>query len=542
MRGLFIAALLIAVGCGQPADNPANDHDAEASDTNTPPNILLIVLDDLGYTDLGAFGGEIATPNLDQLAFRGVRFTNFHAGPSCAPTRAMLMTGTDNHLAGMGSQQGLETELQRQSVRYQNRLLPDVPTIAEALRDLGYHTLASAKWHLGDGDALPSNRGFAKSFVLMQGGGGHFDDTPLFERYVKADWREDGIPVELPEHFYSSDYMTDKMLEYIESVPDGKPFFAYLGYTAPHWPLQAPDVSIAKYASRYTDGWDVLREQRLAGAKRMGIVAAAATAVSKERGVVPWESLDEADRPLQTKRMQVYAAMVDRVDENIGRILSRLDAMEALENTVIFVMADNGAEGHNMEIAVNNAVWVPANFDNSLDSIGSANSYVVVGASWARATAAPFRDSKGRMAEGGIRVPAFVDMPGSDKGVDGAYMRVMDIAPTFIDIAGGEKPASMMGRSLLNRWTGGPEPYAKNEIVAAETYGRRMAQQGDWKILLQEPPLGTGDWQLYNLGQDLGEQEDLSEEFPEVRTELITAWEAYAREVGVILPEIPIFY
>tara|TARA_B100000586_G_scaffold245298_1_gene200711 strand:- start:128 stop:568 length:441 start_codon:yes stop_codon:yes gene_type:complete len=146
------------------------------------------------------------------------------------------------------------------------------------------------------------------------------------------------------------------------------------------------------------------------------------------------------------------------------------------------------------------------------------------------------------MAEGGIRVPAFVDMPGSDKGVDGAYMRVMDIAPTFIDIAGGEKPASMMGRSLLNRWTGGPEPYAKNEIVAAETYGRRMAQQGDWKILLQEPPLGTGDWQLYNLGQDLGEQEDLSEEFPEVRTELITAWEAYAREVGVILPEIPIFY
>jgi arylsulfatase A-like enzyme len=531
-RIICAAVAVLLIGCSS---------DMGAEPEQQPPNVLLIVADDLGYTDLGAFGGEIATPNLDRLAMSGTRFTNFHAGPSCAPTRAMLLTGTDNHLAGMGSQSGLETEQQKLSRNYQNRLRPDVPTIAEAMGDLGYHVVASTKWHLGDDDALPSERGFAKSFVLMPGGAGHFDDTPLFEHYV-ADWREDGHPFQLPETFYTTDLMTDKLLSYIDAGSVDQPFFAYLGYTAPHWPLQAPETSTAKYADQYQDGWDLLREQRLAGAQRSGVVDASAQAVARERGSIPWDSLTVEEQARETKIMQVYAGMVDRVDENVGRILEHLERAGKLNNTVIFFMADNGAEGHKMENVRTNPTWIAEKFDNSLASIGSKNSYVTLGPSWARAHAAPFRDSKGRLAEGGIRVPAFVHFPGQNANVDGAYMRVMDLAPTFVQLAAGRAPESMMGRSLLDRWLGGAAPYADNEIIAAETYGRRLAQRGDWKILLQEPPLGTGDWQLYNLAQDLGEQEDLSEEFPEIRSELIAGWEAYAIEVGVILPETPIYY
>ncbi|NKB99958.1 MAG: sulfatase-like hydrolase/transferase [Pseudomonadales bacterium] len=533
---LAILLIVSVAGCSNDA-GPELEPEPETE----RPNVLIIVADDLGYTDLGSFGGEISTPNLDRLALAGIRFTNFHAGPSCAPTRAMLLTGTDNHLAGMGSQSGLETEQQKLSRNYQNRLRADVPTIAEEMRDLGYHVVASTKWHLGDGDALPSERGFAKSFVLMPGGAGHFDDTPLFEHYV-ADWREDGEPFELPQEFYTTDLMTDKLLTYIDAGPVEEPFFAYLGYTAPHWPLQAPETSTAKYEDQYHEGWDLLREQRLAGAKRSGVVDNAARGVAQERGSIPWETLAPEEQARQTKIMQVYAGMVDRLDENIGRVLEYLERTGKIDNTIIFFMADNGAEGHAMENARTNSTWIPANFDNSLDSIGSKNSYVTLGPSWARAHAAPFRDSKGRLAEGGIRVPAFVHIPGQAASLDGAYMRVMDLAPTFLQLANGHAPDAMMGRSLLERWRGGAAPYPDSEIVAAETYGRRLARRGDWKILLQEPPLGTGDWQLYNLAQDVGEQEDLSEEFPEIRTELIEAWQSYADEVGVILPETPIYY
>ncbi len=514
----------------------------EAVETSQQPNILLIVVDDLGYTDLGAFGGEIRTPHLDALAYAGKRLTNFHAGPSCAPTRAMLMTGTDNHLAGMGSQSGLETPRQQESRLYQNKLLHDVPTLPEALNRLGYQSVAAAKWHLGDDDALPSNRGFKRSYVLMPGGAGHFDDTPLFESYGVADWREDGKPATLPAEFYSTDLLTDKLLEYIDEVSDDQPFFAYLGYTAPHWPLQAPPASIARYEDQYRNGWEMLHAARMEGARREGVIDAAAQGVRYEQGVVPWLDLNVEAQARATRAMQVYAAMIDRVDEAVGRVLTHLENIDRRRNTVIFFMSDNGAEAHQMDQYRSNPTWIPANFDTSLEAMGSADSYVVLGPSWARATAAPFRESKGRLSEGGIRVPAFVNMGGINAGIDDAYMRVMDLAPTLIELAGGDVSASMMGRSLLSRWRGGPEPYDAEEVIAAETYGRRMARRGDWKILWQEPPLGNGDWQLYNLARDVGEQEDLSDEFPALRAELIAAWEAYADEVGVVLPETPIRY
>jgi arylsulfatase len=337
--------------------------------------------------------------------------------------------------------------------------------------------------------------------------------------------------------------MTDKLLSYLDETPLDQPYFAFLGYTAPHWPLQAPQAAIKPYESEYQEGWDELRARRMQGAIAAGVVPEHATAVDFEAGMTPWMDLSEPERLLETKKMQVYAGMVSLLDQNVGRLLDALAQRGDLDNTIIVFIADNGAEAHPMERYPSNIEWVEANFDNSLQSIGSRHSYVSLGPSWARATAAPFRASKSKISEGGIRVPAFINMPGSSRtGIDDSYMRVMDLAPTFIDLAGGKVPEDMMGRSLLPRIREGEAVYSTDEFIAAETYGRRMAQQGGWKVLLQAPPYGTGDWQLYNLAEDLGEQNDLSDEFPERRASLIDAWQQYADRVGVINPEVPIRY
>ena len=536
-------AVLMSAGCAQEAQQ------AQQAVPLKQPNILLIVADDLGYTDLGAFGGEITTDNLDAIAREGIRLTNFHTAPSCAPTRAMLLTGMDNHQAGMGSQKGLETPLQAQTPEYQNRLSPEVPTIAEQLAALGYRTLASAKWHLGaDPETRPGARGFDRSFVLMEGGGGHFDDTPLLLRYGAAHWFEDDEPFELPEVFYSTDFMTDKILQYIGETPADQPFFAYLGYTAPHWPLQAPVADIEKQSGNYDAGWDALREQRMKGAQREGVVDAQAEAVATEPGTALWGSIDESAQKFASRKMEIYAAMVERLDTNVGRVLQQLEQSGRLDNTLIVFASDNGAEAHPMEVYPQNIEWVANTFDNSLENVGSADSYATLGPSWARATAAPFRDSKSKISEGGIRVPAFVSLPASlrdaslTQSIDNSYMRIMDLAPSFIELAGGEPPPTMEGRSLLSRWVGGESPYGANELVASETYGRRAVQRGKWKALLQGPPYGTGEWQLYDLQADLGEQNDLAEAHPQVLAELVEGWQAYAHRVGVLLPETPIGY
>ena len=533
-----IGGLLLLLGCGVP--EAPNDETVPAVEVQ-PPNILLIVADDLGYTDLGSFGGEIATPHLDGLARAGVRLTNFRTGPSCAPTRAMLMTGTDNHLAGMGSQSNA-TEKQRVSPAYQNQLLPSVPTVAERLAAVGYRSVASTKWHLGaEAHALPNARGFERSLVLLEGGAGHFDDTPIFSHY-EASWLEDDRPITLPDDFYSTDFMTDKVMAYIGETPKDVPYFAYLGYTAPHWPLQAPASDIETYRGRYDAGWRALFDARMAGAIREGVVAADHVGVPAEPGVEDWSSLDAGQQAVEVAKMEVYSAMVDRLDQNVGRLLEFLTERGDLDNTVIVFMADNGAEAHRMEFYGGNDEWVPANFDNSLESIGSKDSYVTLGPSWARATAAPWRDSKSKVAEGGIRVPAFVVLPDGNAGVDSSFMRVMDLAPTFVEIAGGSPDASAMGRSLLARFEGGAPAYAPDEAIAGETFNRRYVYRGDWKLLYQEPPYGTSEWQLYNLAEDPGEQNDVAAANVELVDELIAAYDAYAAEVGVIVPETPIAY
>ncbi|MDP6375626.1 MAG: sulfatase-like hydrolase/transferase [Pseudomonadales bacterium] len=537
---LVIAAALSA--CSEPARQGQDVVEDER------PNLLLIVVDDLGYTDLGSFGGEIATPNLDGLARSGVRLTNFHSSASCAPTRAMLMSGTDNHLAGMGTQGSLRTPGQADSPAYQNRLSADVDSLAAVLGSLGYRTYMTGKWHLGSDEGyLPNARGFDRSLALMPGGAGHFDHTPLVEALQSADWRLDDAPFTLPESFYSTTDLTDWMMRF---VADGgeqdtrAPFFAYLAYTAPHWPIQAPDALLEKYRGAYSMGYDELLEARMRGAAAAGVVAPAAQPVRHTEGVPVWVSLSEDEKAGFVARMGAYAAMVDSIDQNVGRLLTYLEESDHLANTVVVFMSDNGAEGHAMEYLPSLAGWVEQTFDNTPASIGTRRSYVTIGEGWARATAAPFRLSKARVSEGGIRVPAFVHLPGEVRGsIDDAYMTVMDLAPTFVEIAGGEPRKQHRGRSLLSRWRGGSAPvYDEEDVIAFEVYGRRAVQRGRYKALLMEPPFGTGDWQLYDLRVDTGEQSDLSAELPDLRSELIELWEAYADEVGVILPETPVIY
>jgi len=326
-----VLAAINCLGCGASGVIPHEAKAAKILSFSPPgaPNILLVVVDDLGYADISSFGGEISTPNIDALAKRGISFTRFYAPMTCSPTRAMLMTGTDNHIAGLGNMAETISDNQMELPGYEGYLNDRVVTVAERLRDAGYHTYMAGKWHLGlNYEQSAYARGFERSFALLYGAGSHFNDMvgPDLHR-SRALYREDGELLEtLPDSFYSTRFYTDRILENIDSqLNDSKPFFAYLSYTAPHWPLQAPDDIIDKYQGRYDDGYDVIRAQRFARMKKMGILHAHAELPPRPAFIPPWHSLTEKEKRKHAKTMEVYAAMVDELDQNIGRVLRYLE-------------------------------------------------------------------------------------------------------------------------------------------------------------------------------------------------------------------------
>ena len=314
----------------------------------TRPNFLVIVADDLGFSDIGAFGGEIDTPNLDRLAHAGIRFTDFHSAPACSPTRSMLLTGTDHHIAGIGTMFEVTPPGFQGPPGYEGYLNDRVAALPELLHDAGYLTLMAGKWHLGMTiDRSPWARGFDRSFALLPGGASHYgtvtgDLLPAMSRYA-----EDDQFVTVPADFYSSDFYADTLLRYFrERTDDERPFFAYLPFQAPHWPLQAPAETIAKYRGRYDDGPDALREARLAALKRLGLCPPDVV----PHPVVPdgepeWDEMSADAQALSARSMEVYAAMVDRMDHNIGRVIDYLTETGELDNTVVIFLSDNGAEG-----------------------------------------------------------------------------------------------------------------------------------------------------------------------------------------------------
>ena len=518
------------------------------------PNILLIVADDVGYADLGAYGSEIETPNLDALARAGVQFTNFHVAPTCSPTRSMLFSGTDNHLAGVGNMLEVMRTTKSEllgSPGYEGYLNFRVASLANLMHDAGYHTYMSGKWHLGlQEETSPAARGFDKSFVLVDGGASHFTDMGLEVKQPKATYREDGKVVPLPENFYSTRTYTDKLLEYLrQDRADGDPFFAYLAYTAPHWPLMAPEQSHAKYVGKYDAGYDVLLERRLERMRALGLVAEDAPIPPRQAGEVAWEELREEQQKREARMMELFAAMLDDVDRHVGRVIAHLKSTGEFENTFILFISDNGPEGERLDEFPAFGDFIKECCDLSYENMGKPNSYVFYGPNWARAGAGHLRVYKGFPSEGGIRVPAFVHYPGFDKQAwrSDRFVSVMDVLPTFLELAGTEHPGTsyqgravhpVKGKSMLPMLQGVKDRvHDDNFVMGWELFGHSAIRQGDRKILRMKPPFGTGDWQLFDVARDPTEQNDLSAEAPEDRARLLRLWDEYAAQGNITLPD-----
>ena len=514
------------------------------------PNFLVIVADDLGYSDIGAFGGEIATPNLDAIANAGTKLTGFHTAPTCSPTRSMLLSGTDNHKAGLGSMAELLAPNQKGQPGHEGYLRADVASLAELLGAGGYRTLFSGKWHLGLAPAQdPHARGFQHSFALLQGGHNHFGRNVSADPAKGFTYTQDGRIVDtLPADFYSSDYFATQLIDELKDSgigkEGGKPFFAYLAFTAPHWPLQAPRADIEKYKGRYDAGFDILRAQRLKRQAELGLSDPAVIAhqpVLKKGG---WDSLTAEQKRATARDMEIYAAMIDRMDQNVGRVVAELKRTGQYDNTVIIFLADNGAEGMDVnDTGLEIVAQAVRQADNSLDNRGNATSYVGIGPGWAQAATAPSWLYKAYATEGGTHTVAFTGYKGfARRGVADAYTSVTDIVPTLLDLAHIPQPGGrFQGRAVTpirgKSWV----PYLARESdhvhpadepIGTELFGSRALRQGDWKIT----DLGDGTWRLFDLAKDPGETNDLSLTEPDRKAKLIAAWNVYAGEVGVILP------
>ena len=534
---------------------------SEAS-TDNRPNILLIVADDLGYTDLGSFGGEIETPNLDRLAAEGLQLTNFHTATTCSPTRAMIMSGVDNHQSGLGvmaewsSGVGADTS---ELPGYFGHLNTSTASLADLMRDAGYHTYLSGKWHLGKtAETSPYARGFERTFALVNGGAGHIGISPMLPTDTAPTFRVNGEVIEPPEDFYSSRTFSEKMLEFIEAdLGTDQPFFAYLAYTAPHWPLQAPEEAIAKYEGTYDEGYEVLHQQRIDALKALELVPQDLAIPPRNSYQRPWAELSDEEKQREIRTMEIYAAMIDEMDTYIGQVLARLEELGELDNTLVFFMSDNGAEGVTpQQAAYIPQPWIDANFDNSFDNMGAGDSYVMLGPDWAAASVASSRFFKGYTSQGGILSPALVWQPGmqtaGQRFTD--LTSVLDLMPTFLDLAAHQHPGdTYQGRSIVppqgNSLTAiltdaTADVWGGNEATMGwELHGDKAYRQGDWKILSLAPPKGDGVWRLYNLAEDPSEMNDLSESEPEKFQQLLDGYQQYVETNGVVedLNDIPRF-
>ena len=539
----LLVALLLLCGTGT----------VQAAPKTAAPNILLIVADDLGYSDLGAFGSEIPTPNLDRLAAGGVRLTGFYTSPFCAPTRAMLLSGVDNHRAGFGDQVELMLPEQKGKPGYEGFLNERVAPLPRVLRDAGYRTLMAGKWHLGNRESEgPHQRGFDRSYALASGGSSHWGDQlgiVATERgkAPMAMFREDGRPIRIPQDFYSSEVFARKIIEYIdEGRGSGKPFFAYLAFTAPHWPLHARDEDIRRFEGVYDGGYDALRARRLAGLEAQGIIAGDATVYTGHAAWPKWDTLDDDLKRAESKRMAVYAAMVHAMDREIGRVLDYLKAQGELDNTFVFFMSDNGADGNSILDVAHDREWIHSSMNNGIANTGRIGSFVEYGPGWAQVSETPLRMYKSFTYEGGISAPAIAWGPGLGVGggIRHSLVHVMDVAPTLYEIGRARYPGAVRGRTALLPLQGksmlaylqgrqervhGPE-----EAVGWELGGRKALRKGDWKIVSSNQPWGTGTWELYDMARDRAETQDLAAAMPGKVAELVESWQQYVTTNGVL--------
>jgi arylsulfatase/uncharacterized sulfatase len=534
LKACLAAVLLLA----------ASPSPALAQESNARrPNILLILFDDVGFSGFGAYGGDERTPRIDALAERGVVLSRYYTSPFCGPTRAMLMTGMDSHQVGMGTLVETVTPAMRSAPGYSMRWSADQKTIGSLLSAAGYQTYVTGKWGIGEiGANLPDKFGFDRSYVMDATGGGNYDAKPYLPGSHSVEWFEDGRPISLPDDYYSSRSLIDKMIEYVDAGDPDRPFFGYVALQAAHMPIQAPVEFIDRYNGVFDRGWDVMREERLRRAVDRGLVPPTTKLKPVPEVHRAWDDLTAKEKAVATREMQVNAGMMEAADYHIGRLLDHLKATGQLENTIVMVLSDNGAESGQSRISgvanlALDAVKLIEGFDTSYENLGQRRSVTAVGPEWASVLSSPFDLYKFYGSEGGLRVPLVIAGPGiAASGVKNAPVHVADLVPTMLEAAGVPyDPAQFYGRSVLSMLSGASETtYADDESFAIEVSGNAALYRGKWKITRNTPPLGDGQWRLYDLSVDPGETTDLSGENPQIFEGMLAEYRVYAEKVGVL--------
>lgn len=540
--------------------NVVVDTETQSPVSRARPNIVFILADDLGYTDIASYGSEVNTPTLTALAEQGVSFTNYHTAANCAPARAMLLTGVDSHLAGVPNIPEMLAPEQRKHANYQGVLGDDVVTVATLLEDAGYHTYMAGKWHLGmEPDKRPSRRGFQRTMAMMDSGADNWEQRPYLALYDQANWFADGERFTLPEDFYSSRFLVDKMIEFIDSnlqgqnlqntsAKESKPFFAYLPFMAVHSPVQAPKEFIDRYMGVYDSGWDALRQQRKERAEALGIVPKNMPMV-RMKTTEDWDALSEDDRRYQAKRMAVYAGMIEAMDFHLGRLIEFLKERGQYDNTIFIFTSDNGSEASGPSYPRTfPARLAPENLGYNLDydNLGLKGSYSSIGPSFASAAASPLAYYKFYAGEGGMRVPLIIagKSLASQQSLTPAFAWATDITPTILSLTGVAQPSAryagrpvqpIIGRDLTPLLSGAAERvYGPDDAVGYELTDHGVLFQGDYKLVINQPPRGDGQWRLFNLVKDPGETVDLSASHALRFQRMLSLYEQYRVDNNVV--------
>lgn len=522
------------------------------------PNIVVILGDDMGYSDIGMFGSEIQTPNLDMLASSGVRFTNYYTHASCSPSRAMLLSGVDTHLNGLGNMDEWTAPNQVGKDGYEGNLNDKVVTLPQLLKDSGYHTYMVGKWHLGKSpDKIPAARGFERDFTMLDGMGSYWDMTNMTALVPNTLYTEDGkYLTKLPKNYYATRTYTEKIISFIDADhKDGKPFFAYVAHQAPHDPYHLPKDWRNRHVGQYDVGWDMIRQQRLKKQKELGIVSDSANLAERMWFIPDYSVLAPASRAVVGRKMELYAGLMENLDFHIGELIAHLKEIGEYENTIFIVFGDNGAEGNDLGAMIagqpgslNSLFFASKWSNNNVNAWGEPGSYVGYGPGWAQASMTPFGQYKGWLGEGGVRNALIVSGPINKRAkgsINNGLMSIADIMPTLLEITGTSYPKThngkelppMIGKSWTKVLAGEAEsPRNAQDYLAWELFGNRALRQGDWKLRWEYAPFGKSDWELFNVTKDPSERKDLAAANPTKLKEMIVLWEDYVKKNNVILP------
>jgi arylsulfatase A-like enzyme len=564
---LILAGMLIGAFIGPPSLTGFIYAQAPAADNR--PNFLLIMGDDFGYSDIGAFGSEISTPNLDALAKDGKVLTNYHTAPTCSPARVAFLTGVDWHIGGIGTMYELIAPNQVGKPGYETYINDKVVTVAELLRDAGYNTMQSGKWHLsGRGyqpGTSPYDRGFSNALTLLEDGANHFTDQPYVPGW-SVTFTANATVTPRPENgTFEAKMYTDQLLGFFKKTEsEKKPFFAYLAFQVAHSPFQAPPELIDKYDRIYSVGWDKIREQRFERQKELGFWPSNMTDPGRLPPNQAWESLTDDQKAYAARVLAVHAAMIEEMDKNIGRVIQYLKDTGKYDNTFISFTSDNGSSEpfeasdfrYGSSVDLTHANQFVARINNSLSNLGNPNSDFNYGAWGSYVAVAPFSGFKTSFYEGGTRPPLVIKPPQSSSSSSSSsstatttgnnliksFVYVTDITPTVLDLTGVSHPSTYKGHEVhplkgksLNPLLEGTVKviHPREEAVAGEMFNNTSMRMGDWKATSYGfPP----QWKLYNLATDLGENVDLAQKHPEILQKLVSAYNKYAHDVGVVIP------